>query len=100
MIEIVDNKSCPSRLSLRVGDVLFVRAVGAHIRPGDTAVEMLGPFTSAVVGTEGSIIEPMGPPNTVLFRALSAGRARLEIVTSEPFSLPVTTVQLSLTVKS
>lgn len=64
------------------------RAAGGHIRSGDDVVEMLGPFVQAVVGNEGEVVAPMGPPNTVLVRAREPGRAVLDLVVGDPFHSP------------
>ena len=41
-------------------------------------IELVGPFVSAIVGDEGNILTPVGPPNTVLFRARQPGRALID----------------------
>jgi hypothetical protein len=99
IIEIPDAKQCPSTLTLHVGDVLVFRAPGGLVQSGNDVVEMLGAFVEAVVGEDGKIYAPVGPPNSVLFRALRAGRTKLEIVTSNPFSSPRTAVNLTVNVE-
>ena len=72
LIEVQDVRACPPRLTIEVGDVLLVRAAGGRVRSGGDAVEMLGPYVEAVVGTNDQILAPMGPPNTLLIRARAA----------------------------
>jgi hypothetical protein len=99
LIEVDDAPGCPSPLTVAVGDVLLFRAAGGRVRSGGDAVELLGPFLTAVVGDDGSVVSPQGPPNTVLFRARQPGRARLAIVTGDPFHGPQTTA-LAITVEA
>jgi len=98
LIELQDMRTCPASLTLRSGDVLLVHAPGGHVRSGSEVVEILGPLVPAVLGLDGSILSPVGPPNTVLFRALQPGRARIEIVTGDPFH-KVRKTELGITVE-
>jgi hypothetical protein len=86
LIETGDPQAYPSRLVVRVADVLLFHATGGHVRSGSDAVEVLGALLPAVTGDDGAVYTPAGSPNTVLFRALAPGRARIEVVTGSPFS--------------
>jgi len=99
LIEVSDARVGPSTQTLSVGDVLLFRAAGGHVRSGDNVIELVGIFVQAVVGAEGTILMPMGPPNTVLFRARKPGHARIDVVTGDPFHAPEATV-LRITVES
>jgi hypothetical protein len=70
---------------IAVGDILFFHASGGHVRSEGEVVELLGVFTTAVVGTNGQILEPAGPPNTVLFRARNPGEAKIAVMGGDPF---------------
>lgn len=85
LIEVQQGQEPSAIEDIAVGDVLFFSASGGYVRPGVEVVELLGAFTTAVVGTEGQVFEPVGPPNTVLFRALHAGEAEITIMTGDPF---------------
>jgi hypothetical protein len=99
LIEVQDVPSAPSGLTLQVGDVLLFKATGGHVRSGAGVVEMLGAFVPAVLGDNGAILTPMGPPNTVVFRGLRPGRATIEVVTGDPWQAPQTTT-LSIVVEA
>ena len=73
LIEVQDARTCPSPLTVSLGDLLLFRATGGRVRSGDDVVELLGPFLSAVLGDDGTILTPLGPPNTVLFHARRPG---------------------------
>jgi len=90
LIEVQVEEHTPSPLAVRVGDVLLFQATGARIK-GGKAVELWGPFRSAVLGENGEVIEPMGPPGAVLARAREAGSATLDLFTGDPFHGPRTT---------
>jgi hypothetical protein len=97
LIEVQDAQKCASPLPLRIGDMLLVHASGGRIRSGADVVEMLGPFVQAVLGEDGSILTPMGPPNVVLIRARRSGRAAIDVMTGDPWHMPqTTTVGLSV----
>src|SRR5215510_3520468 len=91
LIEVQDARVCPLPLTVALGDVLLFRATGGRIRSGGDVVELLGSFLTAVLGEDGTILTPMGPPNTVLFRARRPGRARIDVVTGDLFYTPQTT---------
>ena len=91
LIEIQQVQDAPSSLALEVGDVVLFKASGGHVQSGAGVVEMLGAFLSAILGDNGTILTPMGAPNTVLFRALRPGRATIDVVTGDPWQAPQTT---------
>ena len=84
-----DDEGLPAELVLGVGDVVRVAATGGGVRSG-TGVELLGIFTDSVVGTDGSVLTPLGPPGAVLFRAREPGRAVVDLVSGDPFRDPLT----------
>lgn len=79
----------PADLTVGVGDVLRFAASGGRVRDG-TAVEILGIFVESVLGTDGRVLAPMGPPNAVLFHARLPGRAAIDVVTGDPWRSPTT----------
>ena len=90
LIDITDPSSCCSPLTVQVGDLLQFHAFGGRIADG-TAIEFLGPFVTADIGTNGLIYTPQGPPNVVFFRAQRPGSATLSVVTGDPFHNPSNT---------
>ena len=84
-----DDEGLPAELVLAVGDVVRVAATGGGVRSG-TGVELLGILTEGVVGIDGSVLTPLGPPGCVLFRAREPGRAVVELVSGDPFRQPLT----------
>ena len=84
-----DDEGLPGELVLAVGDVVRVAATGGTVRSGD-GVELLGILTDAVVGIDGSVVTPVGPPGVVLLRAREPGRAVLDLVSGDPFREPLT----------
>jgi len=99
LIEVQDARVSPSPLTVHLGDVLLFRATGGLVRSGADIVELLGPFLPALLGDDGNILTPMGPPNAVLFRARRPGQAVIDVVTGDPFNSPQTTA-LTITVES
>ena len=79
----------PADLTVAVGDVLRFAASGGHVREG-AAVEIIGIFVESVLGTDGRVLTPMGPPNAVLFHARMPGRAAIDVVTGDPWRSSVT----------
>jgi len=84
-----DAEGLPSELVLGVGDVVRFAATGGRVRSG-TGVELLGILSDSVVGTDGSVVTPLGAPGAVLFRARAPGRAVVDVVSGDPFRSPVT----------
>lgn len=91
LIEIANITDCPSRLSIRAGDVLLFRATGARLLSGTGILEPLGSFVDAVLGTNGEVFSPAGPPSTVLLRANQEGDASVALITGDPFHSPRST---------
>ena len=60
-------------------------ATGGHLLEGETAVGLLGIFSTSVLSDDGRVLSPVGPPTTALFRALQSGRAGIELVTGDPW---------------
>lgn len=91
MSRLINVQPCLEEISaevvVAVGDVLRFSAAGAHTRTG-AAVELLGIFTDSVLGPDGHVLSPMGPPGTVLFRACTPGRAVIDLVTGDPWQSP------------
>lgn len=85
------GRDVPGDLTVNVGDVLRFDATGGHVREG-SAVELLGIFVDSVVGTDGTVLAPMGAPNVVLFRGREPGRAAIDVVTGDPFRAPTSRV--------
>ncbi|PRY48367.1 hypothetical protein LY71_1094 [Geodermatophilus tzadiensis] len=84
-----DEDGLPPELVVAVGDVIRVAANGGRIRSG-SGVELLGVLSESVVGTDGSVLTPLGAPGAVLLRARSPGRAVVDVITGDPFRAPVT----------
>lgn len=78
----------PSRVTVRVGDMLTIAATGGDCQSDEAPVECLGTFLSSVVGDDGQVFTPAGPPNTVLFLARRPGTATLRIVIGDPLGTP------------
>lgn len=98
LIEIADPSSCSTVLPLEVGDILMVKASGAHLRgEKDGVAEILGAYVSAVLGTRGALITPMGAPNVVICRATRAGSIAIDFMTGDPY-FKTQTVTLRLVV--
>jgi len=91
LIEVQLAPDGPTRLTVVTGDLLQFAASGGHVRSGDSCIEMLGPFRSAVVGLNGEVLAPMGPPNVVFFLARQPGSAEIDVVTGDPWHCPETT---------
>jgi hypothetical protein len=99
LIEIQDVTACRAPLSVRVGDVLSLRAVGVRIESGSGAVGVLGPFTPALVGDNGEVLAAMGGPRTVLLQARQVGNASITVIGGDPFHAPTSTA-LRITVEA
>jgi hypothetical protein len=99
LIEIQDPAACPTPLTVRVGDMLLLRAAGGLVRSGVGCVELLGSFVSAVLGDNAEILSPMGAPSTVLVLARQPGQASIVVTSGDPFHSPQTT-ELFLSVVS
>ena len=89
-IEIDPMQDLPSDVTLGDGDVLRVWAAGGRVESGSGVVELLGPFLTGVLGTNGEILSPMGAPNVVLLRALHSGRVTVDLITGDPWGTALT----------
>jgi hypothetical protein len=98
LIEVQQAQACPASLTINVGDVLAFAATGGHVQSGANVLELLGPFLPAIMGDHGEILSPMGGPNAVWFLARRSGRARIDVVTGDPWQTPETTI-LDITVE-
>jgi len=67
-------------LKVKVGDILIFSAAGGQVRGDHCLMKMLGVFVSAVVGTNGDVLSPAGPPNVVVFHACRAGSSTIELL--------------------
>jgi len=85
LIEVRETRSTPSRLILETGDLLMFAATGGQVRSGADVVNVLGPFSIGILVVGGQILTPHGPPNTVFFLARGPGRARIEVITGDPW---------------
>src|SRR3954454_12533320 len=76
-------------IRLAVGDILLIRASGGRLPLGAEAVlTLLGIFRSAVTGPNGAVVEPAGPPDSLLVAASAAGTGSIEAMTGDPFHAP------------
>jgi hypothetical protein len=99
LIEVPDARTCPPALTVLPGDVLLFHATGGHVRSGNQAIDLLGPYLQAVLGDNGAVLAPAGAPNLVLFWARRPGRARIEVIAGDPWHAPQT-VTLEITIES
>ncbi len=91
LIDVPAGTSGAAPLVVQVGDVVACAASGARLGAGPLVLEQLGPLLPAVVGLDGRVLAPEGPPSTVLFVARAPGRATLQVMTGDPWGTPVTT---------
>jgi hypothetical protein len=83
-----------SNLTVKVGDVLVFAATGGHVQCGE-AVELWGAFLTGVLKDDGQILSPAGAPNAVLFLACHPGRAKIDVITGDPWhASKVTTLHI------
>jgi hypothetical protein len=86
LIELPAGPAGTTRLVGRVGDLLAFAASGGDVGAGPPVLERLGPFQPAVVGLDGRVLAPEGPPTSVLFVARAPGRATVEVAAGDPWS--------------
>ncbi|NAZ84774.1 hypothetical protein [Kineococcus indalonis] len=79
-----DHDGVPAELVLTVGDVVRFNATGVLLRSG-SSVEVVGILIDSVVGADGSVLTPLGVPNTVLLKASAPGESRVDVVSGDPF---------------
>jgi hypothetical protein len=85
LVEIQACQDLPPVLHVRVEDLLLFGASGGRLLEGGTTVELLGIFSTGVLSDEGRVLSPVGPPTSVLFRALQSGLARIELIRGDPW---------------
>jgi hypothetical protein len=85
LVEIDDAAACTPALSVKVGDLLVFAASGGRADTSSNAVDLLGVFVRAVVGTNGRVVVPIGPPNAVAFLTQHRGQATIDVIGGEPF---------------
>jgi hypothetical protein len=100
LIEVSSLQPLPPAASLRVGDLLLVRATGGAVVAGGAAVEALGAFGAAALAPDGSVLAAMGGPDAVLFLARAPGRARIEVVRGDPWQGPRRAAVIEVTVEA
>lgn len=82
----------PEEITVQVGDFLRFSGSGGIRTRGDS-VEVIGVLNDAVVGLDGTVITPEGPPTSVLLHATGTGRTDIEIITNvAPFAEPTRTL--------
>jgi hypothetical protein len=91
LVEIDDAAACTPALSVKVGDLLVFAASGGRADTSSKAVHLLGVYVRAVVGTNGIVVTPIGPPNTVVFLAKHRGQATIDVIGGEPFGTAIVT---------
>ena len=99
LIEVDDASKCLSPLRLRTGELLLFHASGGRIESGNDVIKMMGPFITAVIGENGSILTPECPPNTVAFLAQKNGSAVISLITGALWHSPQAT-RLEISVES
>ncbi|HYV38742.1 MAG TPA: hypothetical protein VE988_23860 [Gemmataceae bacterium] len=90
LIEVQDEQETLGCLTIQQGDAVTFSATGGRVLSGQESIEMLGPYVRAVIGDDGKVMTPMGPPNSVIFRANHPGTAHISLVIGDPFHSPKT----------
>jgi len=88
MIEVARARDLPAHVVIGVGDVFVFKAVGGVVRAGADLLDVLGPFRPAVIGPDGTVMSPEGPPGTVMFLARAPGSATIEVISGDPWRRP------------
>jgi hypothetical protein len=91
LVEIDDPAACRPVLSAKVDDLLVFAASGGRTNTSSTAVHLVGVFMRAVMGTNGTVIAPQGPPNAVVFLAQNRGQATIDVISGDPFGAATVT---------
>jgi hypothetical protein len=86
LIEVQQGDEMPASVRIRVGDALLIGGSGGRVGAGGDIVEVVGAFLPATFSERGEVVAPMGAPSVVLFLALVAGAARLDVITGDPWS--------------
>jgi hypothetical protein len=98
MIDIQsDVEPVPADLTITMGDVLRFAASGGRVIAG-TSVGLLGIYTTAVVGTDGRVMAPMGSPGVVMFQAREPGNTEIDVIAGDPYR-STSPQRLSITVE-
>ena len=63
------------QLTLAVGDLLRLPVSGGRISERNRLVQIIGPLTSAAIGTNGRVIAPAATPNVMFLLAMASGSA-------------------------
>ena len=85
-------------LHVRVGDLLMFGASRRRLLEGGTTVELMGIFSTGVLSDDGSVLSPVGPPTSALFRALQSGQARIEVIRGDPWQATPQQQQIAIVV--
>src|SRR5262245_36470719 len=99
LIHVPRASACPSHLTVNVGDAVLFTATGIRVRSGADVVTIVGPFAPGVIGDDGRVLSPAGPPNAVMVVARQAGQAAIDVIAGDPWHATQTT-SLSLTVEA
>jgi hypothetical protein len=91
LIDVVNVQALSSPITLQQGDLLSFKASGGHVNSGTEIIELLGPFSSAILQDNGEVLSPSGPPGTLLFFARQPGNATIDVVTGDPWFNPLLT---------
>jgi len=91
LIDVVNVEVLASPITLHAGDLFSFKASGGQVNSGTEIIELLGPFSTAILQDNGEIISPMGPPGILLFFARRPGKAKIEVVSGDPFFKPILT---------
>ena len=85
LIEIDDATAVPSSVTIGVGDVLLFAATGSRVLSGSENIAVMGPFVRSVIGDDGQVYSPAGPPNSLAVVARQPGHAVIEVMTGDPW---------------
>jgi hypothetical protein len=85
LIETDDAAAVVSRVTICVGDVLLFAATGSRVISGSENIEIVGPLVRSVIGDDGQVYSPAGPPNSVMVVARQPGNAVIEVMTGDPW---------------
>jgi hypothetical protein len=100
LIEIDDAKDGAPSLSVKVGDLLVFSASGGRTNTNDPSVRLVGVFVRAIIGVNRTVIEPMGPPNTVVFEARQQGQTTIDVISGDPFGAAASSTTLLIVVEA
>jgi hypothetical protein len=93
--------SIPRQLTLAVGDLLRLPVSGGRILDGSDCVQIIGPLTSAAIGTNGRVIAPAATPNVMFLLAVASGSATLSLAVGRNLRVPSTmALDLNITARA